>query len=1032
MSTLNMTPDKIAAPCPSGARARRWLAQAVLAASLICASGLMTGCPPTRPASETKIQLRQLTEPTPRVGVAPAAGELYLPLPETEVPPAERAAALAKARTSFTDILRIVEQKGSGAVTMPTAPQAPAPGVTTTRPDAPPMAVKYYLRGRELFLQRAYSESIQNLDQALKLDPQTFDVLRLMGRVCFASNQIARGSLYLVRAWALHPDDVEVNYLLGRYWLERQQPITAIYHLARAQRSPEANPSAPVTPIDTFYLARALQSAGYSLAAAQQYELVLDLITQPFAGYHFDPDVASLIQNRTLVHLAAADNWARVDEFNAAVTHDRQAWQLDPDDAYITARLVSALVRLNQVDEANRQALQLALDQKGSDDSIALLTWTYRQTGRQEQLLADVRARSLTTGTGIGRLALARLQQKLGHQAEAFATLLQYQKEHPEKLDLLPPLVDLARQQQQPAPAFAALVRSLHAQGDQTTVITTELYRLVAAADAPKPTQALLDTLAQTALPEPQLACPRNLLLGLVARAADRDDLAAEYLQAAVQADPRYWPARQSYVKLLLARDQFPQANTIIRAAVDSHQHGYKAWQLYVESEIVQNRYANALKIASQASDDYPDNIDLRLLRAAILDLRDQDDESLAELKAIVTRFPDQAAGYYRLLKSASARGDQELALDTVAKLLRQFPQDRGGRILAAQLMIRERSLPQAQSLLETLIREQPDDPEALGRLATLVALTGQTESGLKLLTEALQKSPANGTLVQELVEIYSYLKRPDDAVALARRSAQEHPESEVLSELYATTLLRHQRTNDADAWFKECLTRFDHDDFFLLNYSRFLDQHQRTPEAITLLEQKLAQRAGGAGPTVELHYRLANLYYQADNFDRCIAQMRTVLALMPDHVGANNDLGYFLAERGLQLDQAAAMVSRALENQPNHGAFIDSLGWVRYQQGKYDAAVKLLTQAVDLPDGNEPECITHLADALWRSGKHDLAIDRWRQAVALAADLPPERAKIKPYLQRILAQVQAKQNPGVTPSAADGPATTTKPATQP
>ncbi|MEI8194703.1 MAG: tetratricopeptide repeat protein, partial [Phycisphaerae bacterium] len=1030
MSTQNATHFDTTAPRVTRGIVKRWLAQAVLAAGLISAISLLTGCPPTASQSETKIQLRQLTEPAPRVGMAPTAGELYQPLPEMDLTPKGQGATLAHARTSFEDILRLVEQKGGGgAVTMPApTPKAPNQATPPTH-EPPPMAVKYYLRGRELFLQRAYSESIQNLDQALRLDPQAFDVLRLMGRVCFASNQIARGSLYLERAWALHPDDVEVNYLLGRYWLERKQPITAIYHLARAQRSPETSLSAPVTPINTFYLARALQSAGYSLAAAQQYEAVLDLITQPFAGYHFDPDVAGLIQERALVHLAAADNFARVDELKAAIAHDRAALELSPGNAFITARLVGALVRLNQADEANRQALQLALDQKGSDDSIALLTWAYRQTGRQDRLLADVQSQ---TGTdGIGRLALARLQQKLGHQSEALTTLLQYQKEHPEKLDLLPTLVDLARPQHQMAPAFTALVRALHAQGDQTTVIITELYRLIAAEDGPKPTPALLALLAQASIPEPELAASRHLLLGLVARAVDQDDLAEHYLEAAVAADPRYWPARQSYVKLLLAREQCPRANQMIRAALDSHQHGAKAWTLYIESEIVQNRYASALKIATQASDDYPDNIDLRLLRSAILDVRDQDNDALLELKAIVTRFPDQVTGYYRLLKAAIARSDQELALDTLGKLLRQFPQDRGGRILAAQMMIREHSLPQAQSLLETLIREQPDDPEALGRLATILVLSDKADAGLKLLTDAMQKNPANVSLVQDLVEIYGFLKRPDDAVATARRAAQEHPDSESLAEFYATTLLRHQRTNDADAWFKECLARFDHDDFFLLAYSQFLDQHQRTGEAITRLEQKLAQRTtaegagkgAGGGATVDLHYRLANLYYRVDtpdNFEKCVAQMRAVLAIMPDHVGANNDLGYFLAEHGVQIDQAATLVARALENQPNHGAFIDSMGWVRYQQGKYDEAVKLLSQAIDLPDGNEPECITHLADALWRAGKHDDAVVRWRQAAALAEDLPPERVKIKPYLQRVLAQVQAKQNPSVSASAAD------------
>ena len=58
-----------------------------------------------------------------------------------------------------------------------------------------------------------------------------------MGRVCFASNQLA-WSLYLQRAASLRPEDVEVNYLLGLYWRECREWPTAFKYLLAADASP--------------------------------------------------------------------------------------------------------------------------------------------------------------------------------------------------------------------------------------------------------------------------------------------------------------------------------------------------------------------------------------------------------------------------------------------------------------------------------------------------------------------------------------------------------------------------------------------------------------------------------------------------------------------------------------------------------------------------------------------------------------------------------------------------------------------------
>ena len=72
------------------------------------------------------------------------------------------------------------------------------------------------------------------------------------------------------------------------------------------------------------------------------------------------------------------------------------------------------------------------------------------------------------------------------------------------------------------------------------------------------------------------------------------------------------------------------------------------------------------------------------------------------------------------------------------------------------------------------------------------------------------------------------------------------------------------------------------------------------------------------------------------------------MLALAPVHAQALNALGFFLAERGERLEEAQRLVERALELAPGTPAFLDSLGWVAFQRGAYEAALPPLREAFE------------------------------------------------------------------------------------
>ena len=93
-------------------------------------------------------------------------------------------------------------------------------------------------------------------------------------------------------------------------------------------------------------------------------------------------------------------------------------------------------------------------------------------------------------------------------------------------------------------------------------------------------------------------------------------------------------------------------------------------------------------------------------------------------------------------------------------------------------------------------------------------------------------------------------------------------------------------------------------------------------------------------------------------------AEALHALELQPDQPQVLNYLGYSLVERREKLDEALAMIERAVAQRPDNGAIVDSLGWVQFRLGDYAEAVQNLERAAELRYSIVPALEKKLADA--------------------------------------------------------------------
>lgn len=92
-------------------------------------------------------------------------------------------------------------------------------------------------------------------------------------------------------------------------------------------------------------------------------------------------------------------------------------------------------------------------------------------------------------------------------------------------------------------------------------------------------------------------------------------------------------------------------------------------------------------------------------------------------------------------------------------------------------------------------------------------------------------------------------------------------------------------------------------------------------------------------------------------------------------------------------------MIERAVQQRQNDGYIVDSMGWVLYRLGKYEAAVTHLERAVQLRP-QDPVINDHLGDAYWRVGRHHEARFQWHRALSFKPE-EKEKSKIEVKLDK-------------------------------
>jgi len=251
-------------------------------------------------------------------------------------------------------------------------------------------------------------------------------------------------------------------------------------------------------------------------------------------------------------------------------------------------------------------------------------------------------------------------------------------------------------------------------------------------------------------------------------------------------------------------------------------------------------------------------------------------------------------------------------------------------------------------------------------------------------------KDHVNTQAVNIALDAMKKQKRYADAVALMQPLVEKFPQDPYVNARYIEMLTRNGEKDKAKL---AAVSQAKISDRNAIAAAEAFVQAEQYPDAIALLRDAVRTKPD----EIDLQFELGSVLERSGDKAAAEKEFLALLSKHPEHAQTLNYLGYMWAESGVNLERAADMLVKAVEQEPRNGAYVDSLGWVYFRQGKLDLAEKYLTDATKLMP-RDATVKEHLGDVLAKRGEATRALSLYRAALTLdpeTKDLDKLRSKI-------------------------------------
>jgi len=385
-----------------------------------------------------------------------------------------------------------------------------------------------------------------------------------------------------------------------------------------------------------------------------------------------------------------------------------------------------------------------------------------------------------------------------------------------------------------------------------------------------------------------------------------------------------------------------------------------------------------------------------------------------------------------KLLKSQKKYKEAE---EELLRLSNSNPQETKYYSFLADFYIEQNNMPKAKLMYDKIIAIEPNNPIVNLALHDYYSTQGNTAEAFECLKKAFE-NPDLDIITKSTIanSLYDRIDGKDgnsykeNGMILAKILIQVHPQTPEANAIYAKFLMLDNKVSQAAEYYYKAainekgnlgvwndlllvynkLGRYDSlehisaiaiehfpnspDVYFFNGYANiqlknYKKAAQSLKDGLEFVDNKLRM--------IDFYKNLGDAYNYNKEYEKSDKAFEDALKIDSDNTEVLNEYAYFLSVRKENLDKAEKLSKKANDLLPENRVYMDTYGWVLFQQKKYKEAEQWLGGAAKLGPKN-PNILEHYGDVLFKLNKVSDALRFWENARSAGGNSESLQKKIK------------------------------------
>jgi tetratricopeptide (TPR) repeat protein len=393
------------------------------------------------------------------------------------------------------------------------------------------------------------------------------------------------------------------------------------------------------------------------------------------------------------------------------------------------------------------------------------------------------------------------------------------------------------------------------------------------------------------------------------------------------------------------------------------------------------------LDLLSRMENNMGSNPGISIEKFKLLVAANRDEEGIAILFAAKKKFEGEPMIIANLVDYYLQHKRYQEGFDLLKELVEADPNNGMALLMLGDMQMQSGDIKNGLQNLKSAVKAE--GPSLDQKMNVLIALQGQEvmDPDMESLVKYMQsKYPKESKAHSIAGDYYFKVNQIVEAIESYKMAVKFNPNVYPIWNQILALEYQYQQFDSLSIDAEKCIEFFPTQPLAYFLFGAALNQKREFKKALTSLQSGIDFVLKDDDLKAEFLGQMGEAEFGLLLTKDALADYEKALSLAPKNTFVKNNYAYQLALNELDLIKAEKLIKETLELFPSEPRYLDTYGFILFQQGKYAEAKASLEKACNMNSYQDKSCVEHLGDALFMLGYKDEAMVQWLRAKELGS----------------------------------------------